>query len=180
MLPGALLANATEGPRQGSFLPSLPGSLCGTSCLAGSVSTAALRILSSAVQVVGCAFLAREYRKRGDAKALVLARRRGTADKQAWSSVLTAAFDSFHLASAIQAQRRNTSKGPFFKMWRTGEGSAKMMQMPRPEVSEQLFLHAIMFELFLSSKAGRRSRKPGEGQVSLSHIGKAPVAQPWP
>lgn len=60
-----------------------PGSLCGTSCLAGSVSTEALCVLSSAVQVVGCVFLAREYRKKGDAKTLVLARRRGTADKQA-------------------------------------------------------------------------------------------------
>lgn len=38
-------------------------------------------------------------------RLLVLARRRGTADKQAWSSVLTAALDSFHLASAAKAQR---------------------------------------------------------------------------
>jgi hypothetical protein len=50
-------------------------------------------------------------------RLLVLARRRGTADKQAWSSVLTAALDSFHLASAVKAQRRDTSKGLFFKLW---------------------------------------------------------------
>lgn len=67
------------------------------------------------------------------------------------------------------------------------EGSAKMTQIPRPEVSEQLFLHTILLEPFLSSKAGRRSRKSGEGQVSLSHtatelraIPAARLKCPWP
>lgn len=67
------------------------------------------------------------------------------------------------------------------------EGSAKMTQIPRPEVSEQLFLHTILLEPFLSSKAGRRSRKSREGQVSLSHtatelraIPAARLKCPWP
>lgn len=148
-----------------------PGSLCGTSCLSGSVSTEGLCILSSAVQVVGCVFLAQEYRKKGDAKTLVLARRRATADKQASSTVLTAAFDSFHLASAVQAPRSSTSKGLFFRVGGTGEGRAKMTQMPRPEVSEQLLLRAVMLKPFLSPQ-----RRAG---VTEAHR-KGLWAQLWP
>lgn len=106
-------------------------------------------------------------------RLLVLARRRGTADKQAWSSVLTAALDSFHLASAAKAQRRDTSKGLFFKLWDRKEqcqddahalaGGVRTIIPP---------CHHIRASSF-SSNPVMRSRKPGEGQVSLSHTGKA-------
>lgn len=104
-------------------------------------------------------------------RLLVLAQRRGTADKQAWSAVLTAALDSFHPASAVQAQRRNTSKGLFFKLWdRKGQcqdaralgGGVRTVTPPCCHIRATCF----------SSNPARRSGKP-EGQVSLSHTGKA-------
>lgn len=119
----AVLSNATEGPGECSFLPSPndlqgpPGSLCGTSCLAGSVSTAALCILPLLFRWWAVFSWHGNIGREKMPRLLVLARRRGTADKQAWSSVLTAALDSFHLASAVQAQRRDISKGLFFKLW---------------------------------------------------------------
>lgn len=71
-------------------------------------------------------------------------------------------------------------------MWGTGRQRQDDADT-RPEVSEQLFLHTILLEPFLSSKAGRRSRKSGEGQVSLSHtatelraIPAARLKCPWP
>lgn len=90
-------------------------------------------------------------------RLLVLAQRRGTADKQAWSAVLMAALDSFHPASVVQAQRRDTSKGKDSSSnCGTGKGSAKMMHMPWTEASEQLLLHAVILEL-----GGQESQEKG-------------------
>lgn len=106
-------------------------------------------------------------------RLLVLALRRGTADKQAWSAVLTAALDSFHLASAVQAQRRNTSKGQFFKLWdRKGQCQDDAHALAggvRTVTPSCCHIRATCF----SSNPARKSREPGEGQVSLSHMGKA-------
>lgn len=54
--------------------------------------------------------------------------------------------------------RADTSERLFFRTWGTGEDSAKMMKMPRPEVSEQLFPHTIVWEpfLFLQRQVGGR------------------------
>lgn len=102
-------------------------------------------------------------------RLLVLARRRGTADKQAWSAVLTAALDSFHLASAAQAQRRDTSKGLFFKLWdRKGQCQDDAHALAGGVRTIIPSCHHIRITSF-SSNPVRRSRKPGEGQVSPSH-----------
>lgn len=60
--------------------------------------------------------------------------------------------------------RPSTSKGLFFRKRGTGDSRAKMTQMPRPEVSEQLLLLAIMLEPFFSPQrqvGGQESQQKG-------------------
>lgn len=64
-------------------------------------------LFSSAVQVVGCFFLAQKYSKRDDAKASALAWRRHRAEELGLEALPALPFlIHFHLASAFQGERR--------------------------------------------------------------------------
>lgn len=84
--------------------------------------------------------------------------------------MLTAAFDSFHLASAVQAQ--HLQRVVLQKEGDRRQQSQDDADAPAGGVRTVTPSCHHVRTIFLSSKAGRRSRKPAEGQVSLSHTGR--------